>query len=55
MKEFIEVEMADLFWNRRKEYYEKYYSGWKMLEKDNPEILKEIEEKNAEDLAEGEL
>jgi hypothetical protein len=55
MKEFSEVEMADLFWNNRKEYYGKYYSGWKVLEKDNPEMLKEIEEQKAEDLAEGEL
>jgi hypothetical protein len=44
MKEFSEVEMADLFWNSRK-----------VLEKDNPEMLKEIEEQKAEDLAEGEL
>jgi hypothetical protein len=26
-KEFREVEMADLFWNSRKEYYGEYYSG----------------------------
>ena len=27
MKELSEVEMADLFWNSRKEYYGEYYSG----------------------------
>ena len=40
--EFGEKELGDLFWNDRKEYFKRYYNGWRILEKDNPKLLKEI-------------
>ncbi len=55
MKEFGEEDMADLFWDNWKAFYQKFYSGLKILEKNNPDKLKEIEELEKEDLAEGEL
>lgn len=50
MIEFGEKELGDLFWDDRKEYIKKYYNGWKVLEKDNPDKLKEIDEMEEEDL-----
>jgi hypothetical protein len=40
--EFGEKELGDLFWNDRKEYVKRYYNGWRILEKDNPKLLEEI-------------
>ena len=45
-------EMAELFMNDRKEFILHYYNGWRTLEKDNPETLKEIDEREGEDLRE---
>jgi len=50
MIEYSEKELGDLFWDDRKEYIKKYYNGWKVLEKDNPDMLKEIDEMEEEDL-----
>ncbi len=40
--EFGEKELGDLFWNDRKEYVKRYYNGWRIVEKDNPKLLEEI-------------
>ena len=50
MREFGENEISGLFMNNRKEYIHRYYSGWRILERDNPGILKEIDEEELEDL-----
>ena len=52
MEEFEENEMAELFMENRKEFIRKYHSGWRILEKDNPEALEEIDEHEKEDLSE---
>ena len=44
LSEFGEDELAELFLNNRMEYVKRYYNGWRVLEKDNPDILKEIDE-----------
>jgi hypothetical protein len=44
MKKFDENKIAYLFWNDRKEYIKKFYTGWRVLEKDNPGKLREIDE-----------
>ncbi len=51
--EFGEKELGDLFWNDRKEYFRRYYNGWRILEKDDPVVMKEIDE--SEKLEMGEL
>lgn len=51
MKEFEEEEMADLFFNKTKEYTRRYHSGWRILEKDNPGALKEIDESEKDEQA----
>ena len=55
MKEFDEEGMAGIFWNNRKEYYKRFYSGWRMLEKGNLKMLNEIEDLERADMSEGEL
>ena len=50
MNEFEEDEMADLFFNNTKEYSRRYHSGWRILEKDNPEALKEIDESEKDEM-----
>ena len=52
MKEFGENEMTDLFLDNTKEYFRRLHSGWRILEKDNPEVLKEIDEHEKEELDE---
>ena len=51
MQEFEEEEMADLFIDNNKEYIRRFHSGWRLLEKDNPEALKEIDEHEKEELS----
>jgi hypothetical protein len=48
-------EMAELFMNDRKEFIHRYHNGWRVLEKDNPETLKEIDEQENHDLKEFKL
>jgi hypothetical protein len=50
MKEFDEKEMADLFTANFKEYIRRYHKGWRILEKDNQEMLQEIDESEQEEL-----
>ena len=52
MQEFEDDEMADLFIDKNKEYIHRFHSGWRILEKDNPEELKEIDEHEKEELDE---
>jgi hypothetical protein len=52
MQEFEEEEMADLFIDKNKEYICRFHSGWRILEKDNQEALKEIDEHEKEELSE---
>ena len=51
MQEFEEEEMADLFIDKNKEYICRFHSGWRILEKDNQEALKEIDEHEKEELS----
>ena len=44
MSEFDEEELAELFLNSRNEYVKQYYNGWRVLEKDDPDMLKEIDQ-----------
>jgi hypothetical protein len=44
LSEFGEDELAELFLNNRAQYIKRYYDGWRVLEKDDPYILKEIDE-----------
>ena len=44
LSEFGEDELAELFLNNRMQYIKRYYAGWRVLEKDDPDILKEIDE-----------
>jgi hypothetical protein len=55
MKEFGEKNISDLFMGNRKEYIRRYYKGWRILEKDNPEKLRQIDEDEKERLKEYEL
>ena len=41
---FGEDELAELFLNNRMQYIKRYYDGQRVLEKDDPDILKEIDE-----------
>ena len=50
MIEFGERALGDLFGDDRKVYIKRYYNGWKVLEKDNPDMLQEIAEMEEEDL-----
>ena len=52
MREFGEDETAELFMNDRKEFIHRYHNGWRVLEKDNPKALKEIDEHEKLDLEE---
>jgi hypothetical protein len=44
LSEFGEDELAELFLNNRVQYIKRYYDCWRVLEKDDPYILKEIDE-----------
>ena len=44
MKEFGEEKLVELFLNNRKEYIRQYYNSWRVLEKDNPDKLEDIDE-----------
>ena len=44
MSEFDEEELADLFATDRMQYIKRYYTGWRVLEKDDPDMLKEIDQ-----------
>jgi hypothetical protein len=44
LSEFSDDEFAKLFLNNRMQYIKRYYAGWRVLEKDDPDILKEIDE-----------
>jgi len=52
MREFGEDELSVLFSNNRKEYIQRYYNGWRILERDDPDILKEIDEEEQDELEE---
>ena len=52
MREFGEDELSRFFINNRKDYIQRYYNGWRILEKNNPEILKEIDAEEQDDLEE---
>jgi hypothetical protein len=52
MQEFEEEEMADLFIDKSKEYIRRFHSGWRILEKNNPEALTEIDEHEKDELSE---
>ena len=41
---FGEDELAELFLNNRMQYIKRYYDGQRVLEKDDPDVLKEIDE-----------
>jgi len=44
MKEFGEVELGELFENNRDKYIQRFYNGWRVLEKDDPDKLQEIDD-----------
>ena len=44
LSKFGEDELAELFLNKRMQYIKRYYDGQRVLEKDDPDILKEIDE-----------
>ena len=44
LSKFGEDALAELFLNKRMQYIKRYYDGQRVLEKDNPDILKEIYE-----------
>jgi hypothetical protein len=52
LSEFGEDELAELFLNSRKEYIRRYYNGWRVLEKDDPDKLKDIDQSEEEELVE---
>ena len=52
MREFGEDDMAELFMNNREGFIRRYHNGWRVLQKDNPEALKEIDEQENEGLRE---
>ena len=52
MSEFDEDELAELFLNNRMQYIKRYYNGWRVLDKDDPDKLKDIDKKEKEELDE---
>ncbi len=52
MSEFDEDELAELFLNSRMQYIKRYYNGWRVLEKDDLDMLKEIDQREEEELDE---
>ena len=52
MSEFDEDELAELFLNNRMQYIKRYYNGWRVLEKDDPIKLKDIDQNEKEELEE---
>ena len=52
MNEYDEEELAELFLNSRMKYIKRYYNGWRVLEKDDPDMLKEIDQSEEEELDE---
>jgi hypothetical protein len=44
LSEFRENELAELFLNNWMQNIKRYYDGWRVFEKDDPDILKEIDE-----------
>jgi hypothetical protein len=52
LSEFGEDELAELFLNNRMQYIKRYYDGWRVFEKDDPYILKEIDEEERLEMGE---
>ena len=52
LSEFDEDELAELFLNNRMQYIKRYYNGWRVLEKDDPIKLKDIDQNEKEELEE---
>jgi hypothetical protein len=52
LSEFDEDELAELFLNNRMQYIKRYYNGWRVLDKDNPDKLKDIDKNEKEELDE---
>ena len=52
MQEFGEDELAELFLNNRLQYIKRYYNGWRVLDKDDPDKLKDIDKNEKEELDE---
>jgi hypothetical protein len=52
LSEFGEDELAELFLNNRMLYIKRCYAGWKVLEKDDPIKLKDIDQNEKEELDE---
>ena len=52
LSEFGEDELAELFLNSRMQYIKRYYNGWRVLEKDDLDMLKEIDQREEEELDE---
>lgn len=52
LSEFDEDELAELFLNNRMQYIKRYYNGWRVLEKDDPVKLKDIDKNEKEELDE---
>ena len=52
LSEFGEDELAELFLNNRMQYIKRYYNGWRVLDKDDPDKLKDIDKKEKEELDE---
>ena len=52
MSEFDEDELAELFLNNRMQYIKRYYNGWRVLDKDDPDKLKDIDKNEKEELDE---
>ncbi len=52
LSEFDEDELAELFLNNRMQYIKRYYNGWRVLDKDDPDKLKDIDKNEKEELDE---
>lgn len=52
LSEFDEDELVELFLNNRMLYIKRYYDGWRVLEKDDPVKLKDIDQNEKEELDE---
>jgi hypothetical protein len=52
LSEFDEDELAELFLNNRMKYIKRYYNGWRVLDKDDPNKFKDIDQKEKEELDE---
>jgi hypothetical protein len=52
LSEFGEDEFAELFLNNRMQYIKRYYAGWRVLEKDDPIKLKNIDQNEKQELDE---